>query len=158
LTVSGYGFSQNLAGKSEREGFELVGKLRIELKELYFITYATRSICRLVRPAPSSRRGRTSQVTLPLVSVYLGGKDNHLYALKVYHGGASKEDAFKIEVDFLTKLSFPNLINIVDSRLNAKVKTSHTNWQEERRPLIVLELAEGGELFDFLSKLGKFTP
>ena len=76
--------------------------------------------------------------------------------MKVYHPGASKEDAFKIEVDFLTKLNFPHLINIVDSRINATVKT-HAR-PEEKRPVIVLELAEGGELFDFLSKLGKFTP
>lgn len=70
--------------------------------------------------------------------------------------GASKEDAFKIEVDFLSKLNFPHLINLVDHRVQAKIKIG--TRPEEKRPVIVLELAEGGELFDFLSKQGRFIP
>ena len=72
----------------------------------------------------------------------------------MYLPGASKEEAFKIEVDFLSKLNFPHLINIVDHRLQSNVKIG--NRPEEKRALIVLELAEGGELFDFLSKQGAF--
>lgn len=41
---------------------------------------------------------------------------------------------------------------MVDHRPQAKIKLNHK--LEELRPLIVLELAEGGELFEFLSKLG----
>lgn len=88
--------------------------------------------------------------------MYLGSKNNTLYALKVYFPGASKEEAFKIEVDFLAKLNYPHLINLVDQRAQAKIKIG--NRPEEKRPLIVLELADGGELFDFLSKQGKFIP
>ena len=54
------------------------------------------------------------------------------------------------------KLKHPNLINQVDHRLQAKFKLDQR--QEEKRPLIVLELAEGGELFDYISKTGRFTP
>jgi hypothetical protein len=52
----------------------------------------------------------------------LGSKDNQLYALKVYQQGINKEEAFKIEVDFLSKLSCPYLINMVDSKQDAKIK------------------------------------
>jgi serine/threonine protein kinase len=45
---------------------------------------------------------------------------------------------------------------MVDHRPQAKVKVG--TKPEEKRPLIVLELAEGGELFDFLSKTGRFIP
>ena len=53
------------------------------------------------------------------------------------------------------KLKHPNLINMLDHRPQAKIKLQGKT--EERRPLVVLELAEGGELFDYLSKTGKFS-
>lgn len=59
-------------------------------------------------------------------------------------------------MDFLSKLNFPHLINIVDSKIDAKVKLAGKGV--EIKPLIVLELAEGGELFEFISKQGKFKP
>jgi serine/threonine protein kinase len=76
--------------------------------------------------------------------------------LKVYASGASKEAAYKIEADFLSKLKHSHLINMVDHRPQAKIKFNHR--PEEKRPLLVLDLAEGGELFDYLSKTGKFSP
>ena len=79
---------------------------------------------------------------IPYVSVYLGSKNHQLYALKVYLPGPGKEAAYKIEADFLSKLNYRHLINMVDHRPQAKVKIG--NRPEEKRPLIVLELAEGG--------------
>lgn len=64
----------------------------------------------------------TSYVKL---SVYLGSKNNQLFALKVYLPGQSKVEAFKIEVDFLSKLNFKHLINIVDHREKAKIKLNN---------------------------------
>jgi hypothetical protein len=49
-----------------------------------------------------------------------------------------------MEVEFLTRLNFPHLINIVDHFIDAKIMTAQTNWKETKRPMIVLELAEGG--------------
>ena len=45
---------------------------------------------------------------------------------------------------------------MVDHRPQTNFKLS--NRPEEKRPLIVLELAEGGELFAFISKLKNFSP
>ena len=45
---------------------------------------------------------------------------------------------------------------MVDHRPQAKIKLNYKS--EELRPLIVLELAQGGELFEFISKSGQFAP
>ena len=45
---------------------------------------------------------------------------------------------------------------MIDHHPLAKFKLE--NRPEEKRPLLVLELAEGGELFEFLSKLKNFSP
>ena len=39
-----------------------------------------------------------------------------------------------------------------------KAKIQLKNLPEEKRPMIVLELADGGELYDYVSKTGRFTP
>lgn len=72
----------------------------------------------------------------------MGSKGSELYALKVYLPGASKEAAYKIEADFLGKLNYKHLINMVDHRPQANIKIG--TKPVEKRPLIVLELAEGG--------------
>lgn len=76
-------------------------------------------------------------------SVYLGCFDWKFYALKVYFPG--KEDAFNCEVAFLKELHFMHLINMVDYKVDAAVKLK--NKDLAITPLLVLELADGGELF-----------
>lgn len=61
-----------------------------------------------------------------------------------------------MEAELLAKMKHPHLINMVDHRPQAKFKL--VSRPEEKRPLIVLELAEGGELFDYISKTGAFSP
>lgn len=56
----------------------------------------------------------------------------------------------------MSQLNFKNLINMVDSKLDGKVKINEND--EEKKPIIVLEFAEKGELFEFISKGGKFKP
>ena len=77
-------------------------------------------------------------------------KDKQLYAAKVYFAGASKAESFKREAEFLKKLKFKHLINIVHSNFEAKVKLPEKD--EFSRPVLILEFAEGGELFDFVAK------
>ena len=54
----------------------------------------------------------------------------------MYLAGASKEEAFKREVEFLAKLNFKNLINMVDAKLDGRVKLNGKD--EEIKPIIVL--------------------
>lgn len=86
----------------------------------------------------------------------MGSKDKDLFAIKVYFPGHSKEESFKREVDFLSQLNFKNLINIVESKINAKVNLD--GKPETTRPIIVLEFAEGGELFEYIAKEGRLRP
>jgi hypothetical protein len=86
--------------------------------------------------------------------VYLVSKNKQLYAAKVYFAGASKVDSFKREAEFLKKLNFKHLINVVADNLEAKVKLP--GKEETVRPVLYLEFAEGGELFDYIAKEGRF--
>lgn len=86
----------------------------------------------------------------------MGRKENQLYAIKIYFPGQSKAEAYRREYEFLKKLNFKNLINMVDGKEDGKVKMA--NKPLERRPVLVLEYAEGGELFEHLRQEGRFKP
>ena len=76
-------------------------------------------------------------------------------AVKVYDSGLSKKEAFKKEVEFLSLLDCPNLINIIDSKVDGKVKLEGN--EETTRPIVVLEYADKGELYEYISTLGAFS-
>lgn len=117
-----------------------------------------RSIRQWLRFTLSSRwRWPSKVIYSSYLSVYLGSKrkEKQLYAIKVYGYGITKEEGFKREVEFLQKLKFKYLINIVEADINADVK--FRNRDLEKRSIIVLEFAEA-ELFDFIAKEGKFPP
>lgn len=61
-------------------------------------------------------------ISLVIFSVYLASKDQELFAIKVYLAGHSREVAFEKEVEFLSKLKFQYLINIVNSKIDGRVK------------------------------------
>ena len=100
--------------------------------------------------------GGQAKYFLDLFSVYLGSKGDDLYALKLYMPGASKLAAYKLQVELLSQFNHPHLINMISYDPKAKIKIQHQD--EQIRPMIVLELAEQGELFEYVSKTGKFTP
>ncbi len=54
----------------------------------------------------------------------------------------------------MKKLNFTNLINIVGDKEEAKVKLP--GKEEFTRPVLFLEFAEGGELFEYIAKEGRF--
>ena len=72
----------------------------------------------------------------------------------MYFPGPSKEESFKREVEFLANLHFRYLINLVGSKIDGRV--AMVGKPETIRPIIVLEFAEGGELFDYIAKEGPF--
>jgi serine/threonine protein kinase len=55
----------------------------------------------------------------------------------------------------LSLIDHKHLIKMIDHSPAARFKRN--KHPEEQRPLVVLELAEGGELFDFIAKTGRFS-
>ena len=69
------------------------------------------------------------------------------YALKCIDrrkmvGGSARAEAVRDEINILQSVSHPNIIKI------------HKNYETESTIFLVLELVEGGELFDFIVKRG----
>jgi serine/threonine protein kinase len=82
-----------------------------------------------------------------------------LIALKImkkdigFEGATS--DVVKNEVEIMTKLNHPNIINLLEFSDTAE----HTKANGVKTPVyyLALELANGGELFDFIAQTGKFS-
>ncbi|CAI2368000.1 unnamed protein product [Moneuplotes crassus] len=82
-----------------------------------------------------------------------------LCALKImkkdmgYDGGM--DDIVKNEVEIMKNLSHPNIINLIDFSDTEQYKQA--NGASEDVFYLALELANGGELFDFIAQTGKFS-
>jgi serine/threonine protein kinase len=64
-------------------------------------------------------------------------------------------EVVKNEVEIMKALSHPNIINLLDFCDNAEYKKA--NGAKASVFYLALELANGGELFDFIAQTGKFT-
>ena len=100
--------------------------------------------------------GGQAKYTNILFRVYLCSREDRLCAIKVYDAGVTKRESFKKEVEFLSKLNCPNLINMLDSKIDGRVRVG--GKEECLKPIVVLEYAECGELYDFISNKGGFEP
>eukprot|EP00742_Colponemidia_sp_Colp-10_P001659 GILJ01001779.1.p1 GENE.GILJ01001779.1~~GILJ01001779.1.p1 ORF type:complete len:379 (-),score=52.96 GILJ01001779.1:385-1521(-) len=81
------------------------------------------------------------------------------YALKVVsHRSVGENRGMKqiqTEMETLKAISHPNIINVVDVQWDARYPKK--NGSSEQTVCMVLELALGGELFDFVSYAGAFS-
>jgi len=68
--------------------------------------------------------------------------------------GASSEKQVQRELDAMLRLQHPNIIRLFTADWN--VKYPKQNGKTEDKLLIVLEFAEGGELFEYLAATGPF--
>lgn len=68
----------------------------------------------------------------------------------------STMNTFKNEVDIMKELSHPNLINMLSSTDEGVLKSA-TGETKENIIYLTLELATGGELFDFIAQTGSFS-
>ena len=59
------------------------------------------------------------------------------------------------EVKTLLELKHPNILNLVEYSKDGVVH--HPNGKQEKVIYIVLELAKGGELFDYIAVGGRFS-
>jgi len=84
---------------------------------------------------------------------------NDLCALKVmkkdigYDSGMA--DIVMNEVEIMKNLSHPNIVNLLD--FNGSAEHVKANGEKTAVFFLALELAKGGELFDFIAQTGKFN-
>jgi serine/threonine protein kinase len=84
-------------------------------------------------------------------------KDGKYYAVKVMKrtNMVANEKAIKTEVGIMKNLSHQNLINLIDFQ---EVGDYHkTNGSSFQVMYVVLELATGGELFEYVASTGRFS-
>lgn len=83
-----------------------------------------------------------------------------LVALKIIKDDAlensSMANTFKNEVEIMQEISHPNLINMITSSNEGVLKES-TGHTRDKIIYLTLELASGGELFDFIAQTGSFS-
>lgn len=85
---------------------------------------------------------------------------HNLYAIKLIKKVSPRIDMKNLEmilteVNMLTKVQHPNIVNVIEFGNDGVVKK--VNKKDLLVSYVVLELAQGGELFDYISKTGKFT-
>lgn len=83
-----------------------------------------------------------------------------LVALKIIKEDAlensSTMNTFKNEVEIMQEISHPNLINMLTSSSDGVLKDA-TGETKDNIIYLTLELASGGELFDFIAQTGSFS-
>jgi len=94
------------------------------------------------------------------VKLALDKTTNKHYAVKILKKGSPGLDGkflelLMTEVHTMTTLSHPNIVNLIDYSKDGVVEKS--NGVKENVIYIALELASGGELFDYVATTGRFS-
>ncbi|KAM3136501.1 hypothetical protein pb186bvf_011459 [Paramecium bursaria] len=84
--------------------------------------------------------------------------DQRLVALKIFkntHALAQNIKALMTEIQIMKELNHPNLVNLIE--FNEAMIYQKRNGVKSNRVVIVVELASGGELFEYVAQTGKFS-
>lgn len=76
------------------------------------------------------------------------------YAVKILHNDESLADLIKTEVATLKTLQHPGIVNMIEE---GSALMSNPKKGNKTVDYIVLELVQGGELFDFVANSGRFS-
>lgn len=79
---------------------------------------------------------------------------NQRFAIKLLHDNEEFLSLIKAEVETLKKLSHPNIVNLIEEGNGVM---SNSKKQDKSVDYIVLELVNGGDLFDFVCNSGRFS-
>jgi 5'-AMP-activated protein kinase catalytic alpha subunit len=75
------------------------------------------------------------------------------YAIKILHQDEQFQELIETEVDTLTKLKHPNIVNMIEVGEGTQTNTKKNASKQVK--YIVLELVGGGELFDLVALGGR---
>lgn len=83
--------------------------------------------------------------------------DNNYYAIKILKQNhrISNEKALRNEFSIMKNLSSPSIINLIEFQDAALLQKC--NGENRNAIFLALELASGGELFEFLYHTGRFS-
>jgi serine/threonine protein kinase len=79
-------------------------------------------------------------------------------AIKVFknnHALAANVKALANEIKVMQQINHPNLVNLIDYQ--EAMPYVKKNGKKEQRVCIVMELAKGGELFEYVAQTGRFN-
>lgn len=76
------------------------------------------------------------------------------YAVKVLHNDEEFLELIQAEIKTLEKLKHPNIVNLIES---GKGIMANQKKSPKEVDYIVLELVNGGDLFDFVANSGRFS-
>lgn len=65
-------------------------------------------------------------------------------------------ETFKTEIEIMSEINHPNIINMLSHSIDGILKDSH-GATKDNVIYLTLELASGGELFDFIAQTGSFS-
>lgn len=80
--------------------------------------------------------------------------DGRLVAIKKFKSQASYE-VLKNELGIMSKLNHPNIVNVIDVREKCLYRKKNGTTYECLA--IIMDYADGGELFEFLARTGRFS-
>ena len=92
--------------------------------------------------------------------VYLAEKKGVQYAMKVFDKSTAAmnkriKEEFYVEVRTMLQLDHPNILKLIEYHYEEVLKES--TGESAPEACIVFELAQGGDLFDFIKKTGAFS-
>ena len=87
--------------------------------------------------------------------MYVASRHHQLVALKIYNEGDKYKRIQQEEVAFFGRVSHPHLVNMLDQRPQAHVCLR--GQPPVTRPVLVMEYADKGDLFDYLRDSGPFS-
>jgi serine/threonine protein kinase len=92
------------------------------------------------------------------VKLAYSNEDSKHYAIKVFkptHSFQSNLKALENEIKIMKRLKHHNLVNLIDFK--ESIDYVKKNGKTYKVMAIVLELAQGGELFEYVATTGRFS-
>ena len=96
------------------------------------------------------------QGTFGKVKLAVHAETNELVAIKILMDRSTNEEVFLKEINLMSLITHPNVLRLIEYN-NDGIKTSKTDGSVRTVAYAVVELAQGGEIFDYVAETGRFS-